>query len=134
MSDGPGTATDITHEVTNQAPPLDGYDPLACDPALAEALRAHSAENVLGSLAPIAWEAGSPAVREHARLANENPPTLRSHDRYGHRVDEVEFHPSWHVLMGRAVSHGLHAAPWNPDAGKHAHLARASRFYLWAQA
>ena len=58
---------------------------------------------------------------------------LRSHDRYGNRIDEVEFHPAWHQLLTVAVSHGLHAAPWR-DATPGAHAARAAKFYVWAQA
>jgi putative acyl-CoA dehydrogenase len=122
-----------THDVTNQAPPLAGYDPMACDPAVSDALRAAGAEAALPGLAEIATQAASPQAREHARLANENPPALRAYDRYGNRVDEVEFHPSWHWLMGEAVRHGLHAAPWAAGAGPHAHLRRAAGFYLWSQ-
>ena len=58
---------------------------------------------------------------------------LRTHDRFGNRIDEVEFHPAWHALMDTAVSHGLHAAPWaDPRPG--AHVARAAKFYVWTQA
>jgi putative acyl-CoA dehydrogenase len=64
--------------------------------------------------------------------ANANPPQLRTHDRIGHRIDEVEFHPAWHQLMEVAVGHGLHAMPWRePRAG--AHAARAAAFYIWSQ-
>ncbi|WP_156754744.1 acyl-CoA dehydrogenase family protein [Actinokineospora pegani] len=122
-----------THEVANQVPPLPGFDPLACDPALATAVRAFGSDGVLGSLSALAVEAGSETAREHGRLANENPPVLRTHDRYGNRVDEVDFHPSWHWLLGRAVDHGLHAAPWAPGADSHAHLRRAAAFTLWSQ-
>ncbi|MBC6450300.1 acyl-CoA dehydrogenase family protein [Actinokineospora xionganensis] len=122
---------DATHKVTNQAPPLHGFDPLACDPALVGALRAFGSDDVVGSLSALAVEAGSEVAREHGRLANENPPTLRTHDRYGNRVDEVEFHPSWHWLMSRAVAHGLHGAPW--AGGGHAHLRRAAAFMVWSQ-
>ena len=121
-----------THRVTNQVPPLAGFDPLACDPALVAALRAHAPEHA-DDLTGLAREAGSAEAREHGRLANENPPVLRTHDRYGNRVDEVDFHPSWHWLMDRAVRHGLHAAPWRPDAGPTAHAGRAAGFYLWSQ-
>jgi putative acyl-CoA dehydrogenase len=77
--------------------------------------------------------AGRAETAEAARLANEHPPVLRSHDRYGNRIDEVEFHPAWHALMDTAVSHGLHAAPWaDPRPG--AHVARAAKFYVWTQA
>ena len=129
----PGRSAPATHEVTNQPPPLDGFDPLACDPALVDALARHGASGALPALGELAREAGSAQVREHGRLADAHPPRLRTHDRYGHRFDEVEFHPSWHWLMSRAVSHGLHAAPWGPDAGPAAHLVRAAGFYLWTQ-
>ncbi|MGH3862533.1 acyl-CoA dehydrogenase family protein [Actinokineospora sp.] len=122
---------DATHKVINQAPPLHGFDPLACDPALVGALRAFGSDDVVGSLSALAVEAGSEVAREHGRLANENPPTLRTHDRYGNRVDEVDFHPSWHWLMGRAVAHELHGAPW--AGGAHAHLRRAAAFMVWSQ-
>ena len=64
--------------------------------------------------------------------ANSNPPQLRTHDRFGNRIDEVDFHPAWHELMQVAVGHGLHALPWRePRAG--AHAARAAAFYVWSQ-
>ncbi len=129
----PGT-DDETHTVLNQPPPLDGFDPVDADPALTDALARHGESAHVPALRDLGRLAGSPQSREHARLADENPPALRSHDRYGHRVDEVEFHPSWHWLMTRAVEHGLHAAPWAPDAGAGAHLRRAAGFYLWSQA
>ena len=65
--------------------------------------------------------------------ANTHPPVLRTHDRYGNRVDEVEFHPAWHELLQVAVGEGLHAAPWAPDAGTAAHLRRAAGFLVWSQ-
>jgi putative acyl-CoA dehydrogenase len=120
-----------TSPVLNQAPPLDGFDPLACDPALADALARYGVAE--GDVTPVAALAGSGAAREHGRLANENPPRLRTHDRYGHRIDEVEFHPSWHWLLERAVGFGLHGSPWAPDAGPSAHARRAAAFYLWSQ-
>ncbi|SDD02985.1 acyl-CoA dehydrogenase family protein [Actinokineospora iranica] len=125
-------AVGATHEVVNQAPPLSGFDPLACDPALVGAVSAFGSDTVVGSLSALALESGSDTAREHGRLANEHPPVLRTHDRYGHRIDAVEFHPSWHWLMSRAVSHGLHAAPWAAE-DEHAHLRRAAAFTLWSQ-
>ncbi|RLK54467.1 acyl-CoA dehydrogenase family protein [Actinokineospora cianjurensis] len=122
-----------THLVVNQTPPLHRLDPLECDPALVSAVRAFGSDGVLDSLRTVALESGSAEAREHGRLANAHPPVLHTHDRYGNRVDEVEFHPSWHWLMTRAVAHGLHAAPWAPDAGEHAHLRRAAAFTLWSQ-
>jgi putative acyl-CoA dehydrogenase len=122
-----------THRVTNQAPPLAGFDPLACDPALIGAVRRQAGDVAVAKIAELAVEAGSAQAREHGRLANEHSPKLRTHDRYGNRIDEVEFHPSWHWLMDRAVRYGLHAGPWRPDAGPAAHTVRAAGFYLWSQ-
>ena len=100
-----------THEVTNQVPPLIGHDPIAGDAVLAEACRRADAAT-LDSLAGLGRLAGSEQAQEWGRLANEYPPRLRTHDRYGHRVDEVEFHPAWHELMRTAVENGLAGAPW----------------------
>ncbi|WP_250549774.1 acyl-CoA dehydrogenase family protein [Pseudonocardia sp. H11422] len=122
-----------THEVTNQAPPLSGFDPTACDPALVDAVRREGAGDALAYLRELGRIAGSAAAREDARLANENSPVLRTHDRYGHRIDEVEFHPSWHRLMEISVGWGLHAAPWQAEPGSGAHVARAAGFYLMGQ-
>src|ERR1700761_4040396 len=99
----------MTHQVTNQPPPLVDYD-IADDPALRDALAAFgagAAPGPLDELSRLGRLAGSERVQEQGRLANENPPRLRTHDRYGHRVDEVEFHPAWHDLMATAIGHGL---------------------------
>ena len=68
-------------------------------------------------------------------LANRHQPELTAYDRFGHRVDEVRFHPSWHWLMTRAVGHGLQAAPWEQQAAgaPHAHVRRAAGFFAWSQ-
>ncbi|HTS14124.1 MAG TPA: acyl-CoA dehydrogenase family protein, partial [Candidatus Sulfotelmatobacter sp.] len=130
-----------THEVTNQPPPLVGYD-ASDDHALLAALTAfgragtaagRGAGTANTSLAEIGRLAGGERAQEQGRLANENPPKLRTHDRYGRRVDAVEFHPAWHELMATAVGHGLHATPWQATAPG-AHLDRAARFYVWGQA
>ena len=113
-----------THEVTNQPPPLVGYDASA-DPALLTALTAFGAEAAIARVGEIGRLAGGEPAQEQGRLANENPPRLRTHDRYGHRIDEVEFHPAWHDLMATAIGHGLHAAPWRA-AAPGAHLGRAA--------
>lgn len=99
-----------THEVTNQVPPLVDYD-VADDPALLEGLRREGADWAEPEVRELGLRAGSERAQEWGRLANEHPPKLRTHDRVGRRVDEVEFHPHWHDLMEVAVSHGLHAAP-----------------------
>src|SRR5687768_8412519 len=121
-----------THEVTNQVPPLVGHDPIAGDAALAETCLRHADAATLESLADLGRLAGSEQAQEWGRLANENPPKLRTHDRYGHRIDEVEFHPSWHELMRTAVGNGLAGAPW-ADTAPHAHVRRAVGYYGWTQ-
>ena len=120
-----------THEVSNQPPPLTGYD-AAADPALLAALHREGAGWAESSVRDLGRLAGSQEAQEWGRLANENPPRLRTHDRYGNRIDEVEFHPAWHELMSVAVGHGLHAAPWQ-DSRPGAHVARAAGFYAWSQ-
>jgi putative acyl-CoA dehydrogenase len=126
-----------THLVTNQVPPLAGHDPIAGDAALAEACVRHADRATLDSLAELGRLAGSEQAQEWGRLANENPPRLRTHDRYGHRIDEVEFHPAWHDLMRTAVGHGLAGAPWRAaaegDAHAHAHVRRAVGYLGWTQ-
>ena len=126
------TGPHVTHEVLNQPPPLAGHD-VAADPALLEALDREGASAVAAELHELGVLAGSQQTQEQARLANEYIPKLRTHDRYGYRIDEVDYHPAWHALMSVAISHGLHAAPWAAsDPG--AHLARAAKFYVWGQA
>ncbi|MDQ7803423.1 acyl-CoA dehydrogenase family protein [Amycolatopsis sp. A133] len=120
-----------THEVTNQVPPLAGHD-VADDPALLAGLERAGAGWVADELHELGRRAGSEQAQEWGRLVNENEPVLRTHDRYGHRVDEVEFHPYWHELMGVAVAHGLHGTPWR-DSREGAHAARAAKFYVWGQ-
>ncbi|HVA60415.1 MAG TPA: acyl-CoA dehydrogenase family protein [Mycobacteriales bacterium] len=120
-----------THEVTNQVPPLVDYDVAGADHALVEGVERHADWAVEG-LAELGRLAGSEPAQRWGREANEFPPRLLTHDRYGNRIDEVEFHPSWHRLMEVAVGAGLHAAPWqHPTPG--AHVDRAARFYTWSQ-
>ncbi|WP_432189466.1 acyl-CoA dehydrogenase family protein [Streptomyces sp. Tue6028] len=122
-----------THTVTNQAPPLVGYDVFAADRALVEAVGRHLAPELLDEvreeLSVLGRTAGSAQAQKWGVLADENPPALRTHDRYGNRIDEVEFHPSWHRLLGKGVSAGLTAA-WNRPGG---HLRRAAGFMVWSQ-
>ena len=121
-----------THEVFNQPPALDGYD-VADDPAMLAALRREGGRWAEDGIRELGRLAGSARAQELGRQANENPPRLRTHDRFGHRIDEVEFHPAWHELMTVAVRHGLHGAPWR-DARPGAHVARAAGFYVWGAA
>ncbi|MFE5830226.1 acyl-CoA dehydrogenase family protein [Streptomyces sp. NPDC056488] len=123
-----------THTVTNQPPPLVGYDVFTGDRALVEAVERHLDPGLLGeareSLALLGRATGSEQVREWGEQADENPPRLRTHDRYGHRVDEVRFHPAWHRLLGRSVSAGLTDA-WDLPGG---HVRRAAGFLVATQA
>ncbi|MFG2177129.1 acyl-CoA dehydrogenase family protein [Streptomyces abikoensis] len=121
-----------THDVFNQAPPLTGFS-TADEPALLEALRRDGGGWGESEVRELGARAGSEEVREWARTAEASPPVLRTHDRYGHRIDEVEFHPAWHRLMAAAVGSGQHAAPW-AEARPGAHLVRTAKFYAWAQA
>jgi len=116
----------------NQPPPLVDYNLFESDAPLRESLEregaswAHDLVHELGRLA------GTEEAIDWGFQANANPPRLRTHDRFGERIDEVEFHPAWHELMKVAVGHGLHALPWRePRPG--AHAARAAAFYIWSQ-
>jgi len=119
----------VTHEVFNQPPPLTDFN-VADDPALLDALVREEAGWAAGDVRALGQLAGSAQAREWGRLANEHAPRLHTHDRFGNRIDEVEFHPAWHSLMRVAVEHGLHAAPW-ASARPGAHVARAAGFYVW---
>jgi putative acyl-CoA dehydrogenase len=119
-----------THEVFNQPPALAEYD-VAADPALLDALHREGAGWAEDGLHELGRLAGSAQAQDWGRQANEQPPVLRTHDRFGYRIDEVEFHPAWHSLMTVAVGHGLHAAPWR-DSRPGAHVARAAGFYVWS--
>ncbi|HET9097780.1 MAG TPA: acyl-CoA dehydrogenase family protein [Candidatus Baltobacteraceae bacterium] len=90
------------------------------------------ASSALIALTQLGAHAGSEEAQEWGRLANEYPPKLRTHDRFGHRIDEVEFHPAYHQLMRVATRNGLHAAPW-VSSDPVAHTARAAKFYVWGQ-
>ncbi|MGW4913843.1 acyl-CoA dehydrogenase family protein [Streptomyces sp. NPDC004270] len=122
-----------THTVTNQPPPLVGYDLFAADRALVEAVARHTGPELLdevrAELSSIGVSAGSAQVQEWGVQANEHPPRLRTHDRYGHRVDEVEFHPAWHRLLGKGVGAGL-TTGWVRPSG---HVRRAAAFLVWTQ-
>src|SRR6266496_2881614 len=120
-----------THEVFNQPPVLDGYD-VADDPAMLAALRREGAGWAEDGIRELGRLAGSARAQELGRQANENPPRLRTHDRFGNRIDEVEFHPAWHELMAVAVREGMHGAPWRQTRLGN-HVRRAAAFYLWAQ-
>jgi putative acyl-CoA dehydrogenase len=123
-----------THIVTNQPPPLTGVDLFTTDRALVEAVdrytEADLRQAVREELSGLGLSAGSAQVQQWAAQADDNPPRLRTHDRYGHRIDEVDFHPAWHRLLGKGVAAGLTAA-WTRPAG---HVRRAAAFLVWTQA
>ncbi|MET9574408.1 DNA alkylation response protein [Streptomyces massasporeus] len=121
---GPGT-----HDVTNQAPPLTPYD-ASDDTALLEGLRREGAGWAEEDLRRLGRQAGSAQAQEWADLANRHEPELRTHDRYGNRVDEVEFHPGWHHLMRTAIGEGLAASPWADDRPG-AHVVRSAGGLVW---
>jgi putative acyl-CoA dehydrogenase len=120
-----------THEVSNQPPPLTGHD-VADDAALLEGLEREGAGWHADDLRRLGRLAGSAEAQRWGEQAERNPPELRTHDRYGHRIDEVEFHPAWHRLLDVAVSEGLGGTPWVDDRPG-AHVARAAGFYVWGQ-
>ena len=122
-----------THEVLNQATPLENYNVFTADRALTEAVRREGADWAADAIGEVGAFAGSALAQRWGREANENPPKLRTHDRFGHRIDEVEFHPAWHELMKVGVGFGLHSLPWrDPQPG--AHVARAAMFMCFGQA
>jgi putative acyl-CoA dehydrogenase len=123
--------TGPTHVVTNQPPPLVGHDVFRADAALVEAVERYAGAEPLDGLSALGRRAGSEQAQRWGVEANANPPALRTHDRYGNRVDEVDFHPSWHALMDVAVSEGLHGAAWT--AGPGGQVRRAAGFVVWSQ-
>lgn len=121
------------HEVANQPPPLVDYNLFEADRPLREAVRREGAEWAEGRIAAVGAFAGSERAQSLGALANENGPKLKTHDRYGHRVDEAEFHPAWHELLGKAVEYELHSSPWK-DPRPGAHVARGAAFMCFSQA
>ncbi|HTV38387.1 MAG TPA: isovaleryl-CoA dehydrogenase [Xanthobacteraceae bacterium] len=119
-------------EVTNQPPPLDPYNLFSSDTALREAVSRECAGWAAPQLSDLGAKLGASETVALGFAANENPPRLRAYDRFGHRLDEVDFHPAWHALMSIAVGAGLHSAPWAmPRSG--AHVARAAGTYMLTQ-
>jgi putative acyl-CoA dehydrogenase len=119
-------------QVTNQPPPLEPYNLLQTDRVLGAALMREKAGWAADELNALGKTLGEPETIRLGFAANANPPVLRAFDRYGHRIDEVEFHPAWHALLSLAVEAGLHASPWAaPRPG--AHVARAAGTFMLAQ-
>ncbi len=124
-----------THTVFNQVPPLEGLDVFSSNLPLVEAVQREGASWVserASKLGRFVGEINGPG-QEWGRLANENKPVLHLFDRYGHRIDEVEFHPAWHQLMKMGVENELHSLPWTSDEPS-AHTARAALYMTAMQA
>jgi putative acyl-CoA dehydrogenase len=121
-----------THEVFNQSRPLADIDLFAGNQPLQDALAHHAPGLKLGRLQQLGPVVGSAEMQTHARLANTHKPALHTYDVQGRRVDQVEFHPSYHALMQAALAQGLHGAPW-VHTSPHAHLERAAGFMLFTE-
>jgi putative acyl-CoA dehydrogenase len=122
-----------THTVFNQAPPLEGIDVFSSNQPLVEAVKREGAGWVSERASALGRFVGGDPQQSWGRLANENKPVLHTHDRYGNRIDEVEFHPAWHKLMAMGVEHELHSLPWTSDE-PFAHTARAALYMTAMQA
>jgi putative acyl-CoA dehydrogenase len=122
----------LTHEVTNQPPPLEAVNWFELDRALLEAVEREGGAWGKERLSRFGAWLGQPSTIRLGEQANRQPPQLRSHDRFGHRIDEVEFHPAWHELLGRAVAEQVHALPWS-DGRPGAHVVRAAAAFLLNQ-
>jgi putative acyl-CoA dehydrogenase len=130
VSNAPGYAT---HEVLNQAGPLANYNAFAGDVALVEAAKVFGADWADGLLRRTGAVVGSEKVHYLARQANRHLPELKTHDRFGNRVDLVEFHPAYHQLMGLIFGSETHSLAWTHQGRPGAHVARAALSYLWNQ-
>jgi putative acyl-CoA dehydrogenase len=121
----------MNDEVLNQPPPLEGYDAYCADPWLTAAVRRANVGWIAGAASDLGKFAGSADAQTLAAAANRNPPQLASHDRFGRRIDVVDYHPSYHALMHRAIGAGVHSAAWKRASGGFS--AHAVLFYLWNQ-
>lgn len=120
-----------THEVFNQSTPWVGANLFETNRPLRDALACHAPALDTTRLSALGASAGSADMQLHARLANVHKPQLRTHDLQGRRIDQVEFHPSYHVLLGAALAQGLHGTPWARGPG--AHIERAAGFMLFSE-
>jgi putative acyl-CoA dehydrogenase len=121
-----------THDVLNQPPPIVPYNVFEADLPLREALEREGGGWGVDRLRDIGQLAGSAEALEHSERAERNEPILRTHDRYGNRIDEVELDPSWHWCLRQAIEREIHSLPWrDPQPG--AHVVRAALFFAWSQ-
>jgi putative acyl-CoA dehydrogenase len=120
-----------THAVFNQTPPLEDYDLYGTDPALQDAVRREGAAAAAAELTAAGTELGRADLRQHAQLANRYGPVLQNFNPQGQRIDSVEFHPSWHLLLRGITARGYHSSPWAGTPG--AHAVRAAGYFMQAQ-
>lgn len=121
-----------THEVFNQSTPLVDLNLFASDRALMDAVANEGAGWAMQDLHALGETLGREETLELGRLANQFPPQLKTFDRHGHRIDEVEFHPAWHAVMALLIGSGVHADPWaDPKPG--AQVSRAAKYLMFAQ-
>jgi putative acyl-CoA dehydrogenase len=121
-----------THEVFNQSDALVDYNVFTSNSALVEAVNREGADWAMAELSALGDYLGQAETIEQGSLANKYPPVLKTFDRFGKRIDEVEFHPAYHNLMAAQMKFGIHSAPWaEPKPG--AHVARAVGMYLFAE-
>lgn len=123
----------MTHEVLNQPPPLESYDLLGSDPVLADAVRREGGGWGVDEIEDWGRTVSTPEIYQMAEDANRNEPVLRTHDRFGHRSDTVEFHPAWHQLLELSVAAGLHSLPFEKPFSEGARVVRDAKFTLMAQ-
>ncbi|MDR6518159.1 putative acyl-CoA dehydrogenase [Variovorax paradoxus] len=121
-----------THEVFNQPEPLVDYNLFDTNRPLRDALKFNAPTLQTTQLHELGATLGSAGMQAHARLANVHTPELHTHDRFGRRIDEVEFHPSYHALMSAAVGAGLHGTPWTGTSAS-PHVLRAAGFMLFTE-
>jgi putative acyl-CoA dehydrogenase len=122
----------VTHEVQNQPAALENYNMFSGDRVLREAVAREGGSWADNRLTEFGARAGGAETLQLGQLANRFPPDFDSHDRFGRRVDQVNFHPAYHALMTQAIEAGLHSSPWtDPKPG--AHVARAAGFFMQSQ-
>src|SRR3954463_13613103 len=125
-----------THEVFNQSPPFEDVDLFALDRPLAEAVAANGGAAAQQELLEFGKHWGSAAMAARGRIANENPPKLRSFDARGNRRDEIEFHPAYHELMAHSARACLHNSTWDAHGkpvSAPSEVVRAAKFYIATQ-
>lgn len=122
----------VTHEVRNQSGALENHNLYLSDQALRDAVNREGGAHFDAELAAFGQLTGSAEAIKWGFQANKHKPDFRSHDRYGHRVDEIEFHPAYHKLMETAIVNGIHSLPWK-DSRPGSNLHRAALFYMQSQ-